>query len=318
MTGGIYPLPLRWPLGDDKAQTAAAIAVAEQFVADPQVLGVVGTMNSHTSMAAAPIYSRAGLAQLSPAASNPALTSSGFHTFFRLIPHDHLQGQAGARFVVKQLGARRIVVIHDGSSFAKPLAETFSQSITELGVEPLRICPIRSGQVDFRDTAAEVAATEPDLVFMGVIEAEGRYLATQLREAGVKAPYLGTDGLKPSLFLTTPAYDVTGPYHTSAATDVWQNPTAADFAKAYKARYGELYSIYTAEAYDGAALLIEACRRAESLSRAAVLTIVRQTKDFPGASGPLSFEANGERQHSRIAMYKIEQQEPQFLGYSDQ
>lgn len=301
-------------VGDDKAQPEAAVAVAERFMADPQVLGVVGTMNSHTSLAVAPLYHQANLAQISPAASTPALTRQGHATFFRVVPHDLCQGQEAAKYAVQALGARRIVVIHDGSAFGEPLADIFRQTCEALDVSPILYRSIQRGQIDFSELAAEVAAVEPDLIFFGVIEAEGRLLAAQLRQAGVRAIYFGTDGLKPSLYLTTPEYDVAGPYHTSASTDVSMKPSAVSFAQAYLARYGSLYSIYTAEAYDAANILISACVRAPVLDRTAVLAEVVRTRNFPGASGLISFDASGDRLNAEIGIYRVINGAPVFLG----
>lgn len=311
---GDLPFVVEMLLGDDKAQPEAALAVAQHFIADPQVLGVVGTMNSHTSLATAPLYQQANLAQISPAASNPTLTQPGYRTFFRVVPHDLHQGQEAAKYAVQVLGAQRIVVIHDSTAFGQPLAQVFQQTCEVLGTHPILYLSIQRGQIDFKDLAAEVAATGPDLIFFGVIEAEGRHLAAQIRQAGVRAIFFGTDGLKPSLFLTTPAYDVEGPYHTSASTDIRVKPVAAAFAQAYQARYGELYSIYTAEAYDAANILIAACARAEILHRLAVLAKVAHTHNFPGASGSITFDKHGDRVNPEIGIYRVTGEVPVFLG----
>jgi branched-chain amino acid transport system substrate-binding protein len=301
-------------VGDDKAQPEAAVAVAERFIADSQVLGVVGTMNSHTSLAAAPLYCQANLAQISPAASTPGLTQQGYHTFFRVIPHDLYQGQEAANYAVQALEVRQIVVIHDNSAFGEPLAGVFSQTCQVLGVSPVLQRGIQRGQVDFSELSAEIATLRPDLIFFGVIEAEGRLLAAQLRRAGVRAILMGTDGLKPSLYLATPEYDVEGPYHTSASTDVRIKPSAAAFAQAYLARYGMLYSIYTAEAYDAAHILISACARAHTLDRPTVLAQVARTHDFSGASGVISFDKYGDRLNAEIGIYRVINGAPVFLG----
>jgi branched-chain amino acid transport system substrate-binding protein len=315
---GNLPFEVEMVLGDDKAQPEAAIAVARQFIADPQVLGVVGTMNSHTSIAVAPFYGQANLAQISHSASNPNLTLQRRHTFFRVVAHDRYQGQAAARYAIHALGARKIAIIHDSTAFGLPLAEIFYQTSRELGVNPLLYRGIRRGQTDFSDLAVEVAAAKPDLIFFGVIEAEGRLLARQLRQAGVRAIFFGTDGLKPSLFLSTPEYDIEGPYHTSAATDVYVQPSAAAFARAYQARYGELSSIYTAEAYDAANILINACACATTLNRSAVLLEVACTYNFQGASGLINFDENGDRLNPHIGIYRVSQQTPIFLGLTEE
>jgi branched-chain amino acid transport system substrate-binding protein len=313
-----FPFELELLVGDDQAKTESALSVAREFIEDPRLLGIVGTMNSHTSLATAPRFSQAKLAQISPAASNPALTRQGFDSFFRVVPHDLYQGREGAKYAVQVLGARRIAIIHDGGSFGEPLAAVFSQTSRELGAQIVISRRIQPGKLDYREAAAEVAAAKPDLIFFGVIEAEGRHLAAQLRQVGLVAPYFGTDGLKPSRFLATPEYDVDGPYHTSASTDVYLRPSAATFAQAYRDRYGELYSIYTAEAYDAANILIAACAAAIRPERSLVLEQVAQTKNFSGASGTITFDKYGDRLNPQISMYKVAGDALVFLGYTQE
>ena len=315
---GDLPFLVEMVLGDDKAEEEAAINVAEEFSSDPLVLGVVGTMNSHTSLATAPLYHAASLTQIAPAASNPILTQQGHRTFFRVNPHDMCQGQEGARYAVGVLGSKKVGIVHDGGTFGEPLARIFGETVVELGSRIVCHLQIQPGKSDYREAVDELSASQPDLIFFGLIEAEGRIVAAQLREAGVRVPFFGTDGLKPSLFLATPAYDVEGPYHTSACTDVFNQASAQSFAEAYRNRYGELYSIYTAEAYDAANILIEACTRASTLERAAVLAEVANTNNFSGASGSITFDQNGDRLNPRIGIYKVVNQTSKFLGFTEE
>lgn len=313
---GDLPFVVETVVGDDMADPQQALLVAEQFIADDQVLGVIGTMNSDTSLATAPLYHQARLVQISPAASNVELTRKGYDTFFRLIPHDNIQGEDGARFAVSVLGARRIAVLHDQSEFGEPLARTFAATADALGADIVLFRAIQRGETDFRDVAEEVREVSPDLVYFGVIEAEGRHLARQIRDAGVRAPYLGTDGLKPSHYLATPGAGVPGPYHTNAGTDIQVTPSAKAFVDAYQKRYGEIYSVYTAEGYDAANILIAAFARAKTLDRPGVLAAVAQTRDFPGASGRITFDAFGDITDPKIGIYRLEGDQMIFLGYT--
>lgn len=310
------PVQLEVAVGDDKADPEQAVAVAKDFIADAQVVGVVGTMNSHTSLAAAPHYDRAGLVQIAPAASAVELTRRGFKTFFRVVAHDGWQSSAAANYAVSVLGAQRIAVIHDGTTFGEPLAEMFREKAESLGADIVRYVDVDRGQTDFQPEVASISQVDPDLIFFGVIEAEGRLLAQQLREAGVRAIYFGTDGLKPSHFLATPDYAVSGPYHTNAGTDVRVASSAQSFADTYRQCYGSLYSVYTAEAYDAAQILINAVAHADPLDRAGVRAAVARTRDFEGATGRITFDANGDVLEPRIGLYRFDNGEMVFLGYT--
>lgn len=313
---GDLPFEIELIVRDDGADAGMAVDVAREFIGRPNLVGVIGTMNSDTSLAAGALYAEAGLAQIAPAASNPELTQKGWPTFFRVVANDLVQGRLAAAYAVRVLGSRSIAIIHDGSSFGKPLARIVSETVQSYGADVNLFMGIQRGDTDFHDLAARVARVAPDLIFFGVIEAEARYLAPQLREAGVRSIYMGTDGLKPSRFLATPGWSVDGPYHTNAGTDVCVTPSAAQFVRDYKARYGEVYSIYTAEAYDAARILIAGCARAATLDRPSVLAQVAQTRDFPGVIGPITFDERGELIDPRIGVYRVEGDKTVFLGYA--
>ncbi len=310
------PFQIETLIADDQLDREQAIAVAQQFIADERILGVVGTTNSDTSLATAPVFHRAGLVQIAPSVSNIELTRQGYNTFFRLIAHDGWQGVDAARYAVSVLKAQRIAVLHDSTSFGEPLAEIFRQTAEELGAQIVLYRGIQRGETNFSVMAEQVKQANPDLIYFALIEAEGQHLAPQIRAAGVRAVYFGSDGLKPSHFLATPGSDVPGPYHTNAGTDIWVTPSASQFAQAYKARYGEAYSIYTAEVFDAMNILIDAFTRAERLDRPNVRDAVAQTRDFPGASGRITFDEYGDIVDPKIGLYRLEGENMRFLGYT--
>jgi branched-chain amino acid transport system substrate-binding protein len=301
---------------DDACETEPAIAAAQKFAQDPDVVGVVGPFNSTPSLAAGPIYHLAQLVHICPAASNPELTHQGWDTFFRVVASDETQGREAAKCAVHVAGARRLAVLHDKTAFGQPLAEIFADEAAKQGAEIVLFEGINRGQRHFPETVKRVREVEPDLVYFGLIEAEGSAMAHELRAVGVTAPYLGADGLKPSRYLETPEVDVVGPYYTSASADVRRRWSAVDFRQAYAQRFPQFadYTIYTVEAYDAANVLIEAVRRAGTADREAVLREVARTKGYPGASGSITFAPDGERLDPVIDFYVVKQGELTFLG----
>jgi branched-chain amino acid transport system substrate-binding protein len=233
-----------------------------------------------------------------------------------VVASDEVQGREAAKCAVHAVGARRIAVLHDKSAFGQPLAEIFAAEAQNQGAEIVLFEGIDRGQTRFPDTVSRVRDAGPDLIYFGLIEAEGSAMARELRAGGVMAPYLGADGLKPSRYLETPEAEAPGPYYTSSCADVRRRPTAADFCRAYAERFPEFanYTIYTAEAYDAANILIEALRRASRADREAVREQVAQIKDYAGASGPITFSATGDRLDPVIDFYVVKQGELTFLG----
>jgi len=311
----VLNIPLELLVGDDRDDAAAAVAVAEKFVRIEQLVGIVGPMNSQAARAAAPIYERANMTQISPAASNPDITKKGYHAFFRLVAHDNYQGRRAAEFVVAYLQKKKIGVIHDGSLFGKPLSEVFIKRAQQMGAEIVHVSVIQRGQSEFDKTSQDMAARRPDLIFFGVIEEEGLRLAPQLRQAGVTAIFFGTDGLKSSRYLETAQYPFEGPYHSNASTDVSVKESAQEFKLAFEQRFGQIYSVYSAEAYDAANLLINAVVRSNGVTLKAVLEQVARMQNYPGITGPISFDHNGDRQNPEIGFYELKPGKIIFLGF---
>jgi branched-chain amino acid transport system substrate-binding protein len=312
---GILSTRLELVVDDDRDETAAAIEVAHRFVGTEQLIGVVGPMNSQAALAAAPIYQQADLVQISPAASNPDLTRMGYSAFFRVVAHDNFQGMRAAEFVVSHLKMNKLGVIHDGSTFGQPLSEVFAKRAEQLGAEILSLDVIRRGQQDYTKIARKMAACQPDLIFFGVIEAEGLQLAPQLRQAGVTAIFFGTDGLKSSRYLETPQYPFAGPYHSNASTDINVKESAWGFKNAFEHRFGPTYSVYSAEAFDAANILINAIARSNVVSRRSLMAQVANTDNYPGITGPISFDHNGDRKNPEIGFYELRPNKVAFMGF---
>ena len=306
---GNLPVTLDIVVRDDGGDAERAREVAREFSADERVLGVIGPMTSDTVMAAAPLYYAARLAHISPAASTPLATRAGFDTFFRTVSNDLVQGHEAARLAVTHLHCTAIAVVHDGTAFGQPLAEIFRDHCLALGAHIPLFEGVAKGQTDFSALIARLTEAEPDLIYCGLIEAEGALFARQLRRAGLLTPLFGADALKPSRYLETPGDAAPGPYYTSASTDITRAPGAAAFQRAFGS-----YSIYTAESYDAAGILIAALRHAAPLGRETVRALVAATSGYAGASGLITFDAHGDLDTPHLDFYRVEAGELRCLG----
>lgn len=303
---------------DDKGDTAAGKDVAKELISDPLVMGVVGPLNSNPSSGAGPLYNEAGLVQIASAASNVSLSQQGYRTFFRVVANDDVQADALVDFMKNYLKTSTITVINDNTDFSSGLATIVADRAAKAGIKVLDHLQVKYGQNDYQAELSKLDITTPEVIFFAILEPEGKLISKHLREKGNRSIFLGTDALKPSKFLLTPGYHIPGPYHSCATTDIATAPSAVGFAKAYKSKYGELYSVYTAEAYDAAKLLTQAISQCTEPSREAVLNKIKQTKNFPGASGSITFTNTGELAEPRISFHYYKDEELQFLGFSDQ
>ena len=297
---------------DDGSDEARAGIVARTFAADARVLGVVGPMNSWTCAVQGPICRRAGLAQITPSASNPALAASGWETFFQMCPDDLVQGRVLARVAQALIGARRVAAIHDRTAFAEPLADVFFDEARAIGLEAGASIGVND-QGRYTEAALAIAAAEPDAVLVAGLEDPCRHAALALRERGVHAPLLGTDAIKPTLALVTPS--APGPYLTNSGTDARHQ--APGFHRRFEDRFGRHDSIYTVETYDAARVLLQAIRQADG-TRAGVLTTVRAAGPHVGLSGPVRFGPSGERLDTAIGVYRHDGDRLTYLGSHEQ
>ncbi len=289
---------------------------AEQVIADPQILGVIGTLCSGSAVAASPLISEAGLVMISPTNTSPVLTSDlagnaspNYHPgYFRTANNDLYQGQAVADFAYSELGRRRMVSIDDGDPYTTGLTTAFGNEFRSLGGEVAVTVRIEKGDTDMTAVLAEFAAATPDGIFFPLFLAEGSPFAEQVREvSGLKDVTLITDtALLLSEFLSTPQSEgiyFAGPEpvhgsNVNIATGKSVDEVLAAFAATYG---GSPNAPYWAHAYDATTLLLSAINSVAVadgeklyIDRAALRKALGATANFPGLIGELSCDDFGD------------------------
>ena len=290
---------------DDQRNPTQAVAAAKKLVADRDVVAVVGHLNSSCTMPASAIYHQARLLQVSPVSSNPQISRQGFDTFYRTCATDDLQGPAAALFATRQLGARRIFILDDMTTYGRGLANEFEKKLRTLQVNVLGHEGITQGDKDFTSILTKVKSLDPDLVYFAGMFPEGALLIKQRAEVGLKGTFMGGDGLfdQTLINLATPQA-AEGAYLTTIGSDVHKMPTAATFVKEYETRFGPLgaYSAYT---YEATRLAVWAIRQAGKKDRTAVLAAMKMLKDYPGLFGSQNFDEKGDSLIHDIGIFTV-------------
>jgi len=304
-------------IGDDGAETNKAIDVARKFSSDPLVVGALGPNGSDATKAGAPIYNDAGLPQITYSGSVTDVSRKGYSTFFRLIPNDDSQAEIVINFLDQFLKVKELLLINDDTKFAIGLNEYMGKYAQKKGLKILDKIEIQNDESKLGNIIDKVAQINPKYIFFAGMEPVCNLVALELRKKGLKSIYLGTDAIKPSKFLTTQGFDVDGPYQSNVCTDLYRNELSHDFTRKFKERYGEIYSVYTAEAYVTAKLLINAMKKCESdITRENMLKNIKSTK-VNSIVGDISFQSNGELKTSKIGFYKFKNQKDlKFIGFS--
>jgi branched-chain amino acid transport system substrate-binding protein len=313
VTVGGVEFTVRLDAQDDLCSADGGQAVANRFVSDPQVVGVVGPMCSSACRAAAPIFDSAGYTSISPSCTAADLTTSGYASFNRAVATDATQGIIAAEYIYNTLGARRIATIHDGSPYGEGLIEIVSQHFTELGGEVVASDAISVGDTDFRGLLEDIAAQEPDLIYFGGFPAEASRLASQRADTGLEdVAFMGADGINTQEFIDLAGSAGEGVYSSKSI------PASSDALDTFLARYVETYgeeppAPFHANGYDATNLLLDAIEAVGTIDdngdlvidRAALSEYIRSVSDFQGLTGVLNADGSGEMSSADFGIFVV-------------
>lgn len=299
---------------DDQAKPEVGVANARNIVADPDVLLVVGHFNSGVALPSSEVYKESMLAMISPANTATEITDRGYPNVNRVCGRDDIQGPVGARFAAHDLKLKSVYLVHDKTLYGQGIAETFRDEAKRLGLKILAFEGTEE-RANFAPIIIPMKAKNADLVYFGGIYHQGGLLLKQMRERGVKASYMGPDGLDSSEMVKIAGPAVVGSYYTTVAGPMDAYPESAAFAKKFKQRFGKEVESFGMYGYDAAAVGLKAIAQAikenggKKPSRAQVATAIRKLKNFKGVTGPIAFDDKGDPVKSKYFVLKFEKRQ---------
>jgi branched-chain amino acid transport system substrate-binding protein len=279
---------------DDQGSPEQAPTAAAQVLQDNAVLGVVGPAFSGATKAVGATYSQAGIAFITPSATNPTLSQQGFTTFHRIVPSDNVEGTQAADLFAKK-GYKKVVVIDDLSDYGKGVADAVQTELQKKGVTAQRLS-VDAKTTDYGPTAATVAGSGAEAMFYGGYDAQAGQLAKALQTAGYKGDKFTGNGGKSSVFTQGAGTAGDGWYFTCGCSDATIAPAAKSFTTAYKSTFNQDPSTYSPEAFDAANAMIEAIKAAAkngTPTRQSVETAVNNL-DYKGITTEVKFDKTGE------------------------
>lgn len=284
---------------DDQAKPEVGVANARNMVADPDVLVLVGHFNSGVALPASEVYKDAMLAMISPANTATEITDRGYPNVNRVCGRDDVQGPVGARFAAQELKAKSVYIIHDKTTYGQGVAESFRNEAKKIGTNVLAFEGTEE-RANFSPMIIPLKAKNPALVYFGGIYHQGGLLLKQMREKGVKALFMGPDGLDSDEMVKIAGAAAVGSYYTSVAPPRDATPETAAFAKKYKQRFGKDIEAFGLYGYDATQVGIKAMEQwlkanpGKKPSRAQVSAAVRNIKGFKGVTGAIEFDSKGD------------------------
>jgi branched-chain amino acid transport system substrate-binding protein len=298
---------------DDQAKPEIGVANARNMVADPDVLVIIGHFNSGVALPASEVYKDAMLAMISPANTATEITDRGYPNVNRVCGRDDVQGPVGARFAAQELKAKSVYIIHDKTTYGQGVAESFRDEAKKLGINVLGFDGTEE-RANFSPMIIPLKAKNPALVYFGGIYHQGGLLLKQMRERGVKAIFMGPDGVDSEEMVKIAGAAAVGSYYTSVAPPRDATPETAAFAKKYKQRFGKEIEAFGLYGYDATLIGIKAmeqwikAHQGKKPSRAEVSGAVRHIKGFKGVTGPIEFDNKGDPVKAKYFVLQFDKQ----------
>jgi branched-chain amino acid transport system substrate-binding protein len=288
---------------DDQADPKVGTTVAQKLV-DAKVAGVVGHLNSGTTIPASAIYNGANppVPMITGSATNPQLTEQGFKNVFRVVGRDDQQGPAIANYLAATAKPKVVAVIDDATAYGEGLANEVEKT---LKAAKIKVLPREKGddkKADWKAVLTKVKGRNPDAVFYGGMDATGGPLLKQGRELGIKAVFAFGDGACTDKMKELAGDAADGLFCSQAGIP----PQAASkkFLDAYKKRFNAEPILYAPFTYDGANLLIEAMKKADSAEPAKYLAELQKI-EYNGATGMIGFDVKGDRKDAEMTIFTI-------------
>lgn len=297
--------------GDTQLNPAIAVTVAESLIADPDIYGVVGPAGSQEVEAVAQQFVDARLVQVANSATRTSLTSSGFDTFFRVIPNDAAQGPTIGNFLATQLGVTALYVVDDQTSYATGLADEAIAAFEAAGGTVVGRESVTQNDSDFSSLVTVIQATGAQAIFFpGQIASQGAAMARNMQEQGYDAILFGADGFQSTTdFIEGAAGATEGAYVSAFAPDIHNLESSADVVSRFTEEYGE-FGTFGPPTYVATMVILEAMQRAfdaGDLSREAVRSEVATTNMETSVMGvPIVFDEFGDVLDASFYIFQVQ------------
>ncbi|UYO61490.1 ABC transporter substrate-binding protein [Acetobacterium wieringae] len=287
-------------IADNKSDKAEATTAAARLIEKDKVVAILGSWGSSLSIAAGDVVKTNQIPSVALSATNPQVTA-GNDYYFRVCFLDPFQGTVMANYASKKLNAKKVAIIQEVSNdYSVGLAKFFTDSFVKLTGDPNAIVATgnyNTGDQDFNGILTNIKAANPDAIFAPGNFTESALIIKQARALGITAPFIGGDTWETNEFITVGGADVEGAVMSTFFDDT--NPLTeagktfvAEYKKAYPDR--ENIAAVTALGYDGYMMTLDAIERAGSADPVAIRDALAATKDFEGATGMITIDANGD------------------------
>ena len=291
--GGIRGHKIKVITEDDRSDPKEAATLANKLVNNKDVLAVVGHFNSSCSLAAAPIYNRAKVVQVSPTSSSPAYSNAGKYSC-RVEVNDLQQGSQVCKWMVKDRGFKKIAILWENDDYGLGLRQVAEKEVPALGGQVVDVESYYLGETkDFSSIITKMRGTNPDAVFIGGNYTEGALIRKQMLDLGWNPPFFGTEGMYADALIKLGGSAVEGVNFIGFWHPESPSPVVQDFRKLVKAKLNREPGGFDANGFDAMMVVIEALKMCPNPSRDTLREFVWK-QQYMGITGDNSLDAKGD------------------------
>jgi branched-chain amino acid transport system substrate-binding protein len=288
---------------DDEVAVAAANDIAADVKAGKRVLGVIGHYNSGQTLAAMEVYKDLPIVIITPTSSEATLTQKGYKNFFRVNANDATQARVDAEYLVNKISAKKIAIVHNDDPYGIGLGNLMADQLGKLGAQVAIKLQVQVEQSKYITEVQKIKSAAPDAVFYAGYEVETPYLRKQLVDAGVKVPFMASDGA----FLSATIDEAEGAAEGIYLSNFAPEPKAvvqANWIKAYQDVEFRNPDTYSINGYSAMKVLIEGAKKAGTFDGPRVADALR-TLDLTTPMGKVTYDANGDLKEQRVFIFQV-------------
>ncbi len=289
---------------DDAADPKQGTAVAQKMC-DAKVAGVVGHLNSGTTIPASKVYNDCGIPHITGAATNPNLTKPGYKTTYRIIANDNALGAGLAFYAADALKLKKVAIIDDRTAYGQGVAEVFKKTAATKGIQVVDEQFTTDKATDFMAILTAIKAKAPDAIFYGGMDAQAGTMLRQMDQLGMSnVKYFGGDGICTAeiVKIASGAKSLDGVVCAEGGASLPKMAGGEAWKKRYDAKYPGQFQIYSPYTYDATFVLVDAMKRANSTDPKVYTPELIKTS-FKGVTTTIAFEPNGELKNPAITLY---------------
>jgi branched-chain amino acid transport system substrate-binding protein len=289
--GGILGQKLQVVVGDDRADPKEGVSVANKFVGDG-VKFVVGHFNSGVTIPSSEVYQENGILEITPAATNPKVTERGMWNIFRTCGRDDQQGPLAGSIIAEKFKGKRVAVIHDKTTYGQGLADETRKAMNAKGVKEVLYEGVNVGDKDYSALVSKLRAARPDLVYWGGLHDTGGLILRQMRDQGLRATFMGGDGITDDEFAAIAGPGAEGTLMTFSP-DPRTNAANKQIIEVFRKKGFEPQA-YTLYSYAAVQIIKQAAEAAKSLDPKKIAEVMHSGKVFHTVLGDVSYDAKGD------------------------